>query len=99
MIDRWVATDQLAAGEFYKWSLKPSDYLRRQVRITPIPQFDQLHPTIDLGPQELFVFSSDYPHFEGRPDAVAVYEEQLAADSIDARESFFGESVAALLKL
>lgn len=45
-------------------SLKPSEYVRRQVRVTPYPT----EPTgwiIEQSASEICMFSSDYPHLEG----------------------------------
>lgn len=45
-------------------SLKPSEYVRRQVRVTPYPT----EPTgwiIEQSAPEICMFSSDYPHLEG----------------------------------
>ena len=47
-----------------KLTMRPSDYLRRQVRVTPYPT----EPTgwiIEQAGPDLCMFSSDYPHVEG----------------------------------
>ena len=44
--------------------LRPSDYARRQVRVTPYPTEDVGWIIEQSGP-ELCMFSSDYPHVEG----------------------------------
>jgi len=78
------------AGPAYNLPLAPSEYLRRQVRVTPLVVSQPLHPTIDLVPPEMLCFSSDYPHVEGTADAVAVCERQLANMSKQARTAFYG---------
>lgn len=78
------------AGPAYRLPLAPSEYLRRQVRVTPLVVSQPLHPTIDLVPPELLCFSSDYPHVEGSADAVALCDRQLAALGADARAAFYG---------
>jgi predicted TIM-barrel fold metal-dependent hydrolase len=83
----------------YRWPLKPSEYVRRQVRFTPLVSADPLRPTMDLLPPELLVFSSDFPHQEGRADAVALYDEQIADLAQDRREQFYGSSAAELMDL
>jgi len=83
----------------YKLPLKPSDYIRRQVRFTPLTACDPLQPTMAQLPPELLVFSSDYPHQEGRADAVALCEAQLAGAGDYARRQFFGESIGTLMGL
>ena len=44
--------------------LKPSDYLRRQVRVTPYPT-EPAGWIIEQSSPEICMFSSDYPHVEG----------------------------------
>ena len=81
----------------YKLPLKPSEYMRRQVRLTPLVSSDPLRPTYDLIPEELLVFSSDVPHPEGRDGAVAICEEQLQDLTPERRARFFGGEIAQLL--
>lgn len=78
------------AGPAYKLPLAPSEYLRRQVRVTPLVVSQPLHPTIDLVPAEMLCFSSDYPHVEGTADAVEMCERQLGGMSEQARDAFYG---------
>ncbi len=83
----------------YKLPLKPSEYMRRQVRVSPLTAADPLRPTMDLLPPELLVFSSDFPHVEGRADAVELCDQQMQDIDSSRREQFFGGSIAALLDL
>jgi uncharacterized protein len=90
--------DQLADGEFrpdfagpaYRLPLAPSEYLRRQVKVTPLVVNEPLQPVLDRVPAELLCFSSDYPHVEGTASAVAICERQLAGYAPAVRESFYG---------
>ena len=68
------------AGSAYKLPLAPSEYLKRQVKVTPLVATEPLRPTFDLAP-EMLCFSSDYPHVEGTGNAVSICEHQL--DDID----------------
>jgi predicted TIM-barrel fold metal-dependent hydrolase len=88
----------IGAGD-WKLPLKPSEYIRRQVRFTPLTSCDPLQPTMSQLPPELLVFSSDFPHVEGRADAVQQCEAQLAGASDYARKQFFGDSIGALMGL
>lgn len=45
-------------------SLKPSEYVRRQVRVTPYPT-EPAGWIIEQSAPEICMFSSDYPHLEG----------------------------------
>ena len=81
----------------YTLPLKPTEYMRRQVRVTPLVSSDPLRPTFDVVPEPLLVFSSDVPHPEGRDGAVSICEEQLEGVAPERRERFFGGEVAQLL--
>jgi predicted TIM-barrel fold metal-dependent hydrolase len=69
-------------------SLKASDYIRRQVRFTPFPGEDVGHMIREAG-DELFLFSSDYPHPEGGKDPIRKFDETLEGLSTDATEKFY----------
>lgn len=84
------------AGD-YTLPLKPSEYMRRQVRVTPLVSSDPIRPVFDSVPEELLVFSSDVPHPEGRDGSVAICEAQLEGASAARRERFFSGEVADLL--
>ncbi len=78
----------------YPFPLKPSDYIRRNVRITPLPHEHQSPlPVIDYLP-ECAVFSSDFPHFEGNPEPTTYYREHLAALDQERRAAFLCENIA-----
>jgi predicted TIM-barrel fold metal-dependent hydrolase len=90
--------------EEWRYPLPPSDYVRRQLRVTPLPNASQSPaPLLDqLG--EVAVFSSDYPHPEGSPNP-AVQDVDAATDhyrgvlaSVDEtrRRRFMGDSLADL---
>ena len=64
-----------------------------------VNQQDKLRPTMDRVPEGLIVFSSDFPHVEGHPEAHTIYLKQMEGMSQSAKESFFGRSAAALLKI
>ena len=83
----------------YRLPLKPSEYMRRQVRVTPLTSSDPLRPTFDQVPEELLVFSSDVPHPEGRDRAVSLCEEQLRDVSEARRAHFFADGIAELLQV
>src|SRR4029077_12553626 len=51
-------------------SLKPSEFVRRQVRVTPYPHEDTGW-IIQQSAPEICLFSSDYPHVEGGRNPLA----------------------------
>ena len=78
--------------------MAPSEYARRQVRVTPLPLASQpVRPLFDLVPPEMIVFSTDYPHPEGTTEGMAHYERELVTLDAARRESFFGGSMVGLL--
>jgi predicted TIM-barrel fold metal-dependent hydrolase len=83
----------------YTLPLTPSDYTRRQVRFTPLTSCDPIRAIYDQLPPELLVFSSDFPHVEGRADAVSLCEAELAGIGDAARAQFFGGSIAELMRI
>lgn len=64
--------------ELEKLTIKPSDYIRRQVRFTPWHFEDAGWLIKECGP-ELFLFSSDWPHPEGGRDPITEFGASLAA--------------------
>jgi predicted TIM-barrel fold metal-dependent hydrolase len=69
-------------------SLKPSDYIRRQVKFTPFPGEDVGRMIRDAGP-DLFLFSSDYPHPEGTTDPIGRFERTFEGIDEAAKERFY----------
>jgi predicted TIM-barrel fold metal-dependent hydrolase len=59
-------------------SLRPSEYVRRQVRVTPYPTEDVGWIVRQAGP-EVCLFSSDYPHVEGGRRPIERFEASLDA--------------------
>lgn len=88
----------MAKGD-YRLPLKPSEYMQRQVRVTPLASSDPIRPVFEEVPEELLVFSSDLPHPEGRDDAVALCAAQLDGVSAARRDAFFGGEIGRLLDL
>ncbi len=79
-------------------SLKPSEYIRRQVRFTPFPGEDVASMIAMTGP-ELYLFSSDYPHPEGTKDPIGNFERSFAELDTDehARQRFYEDNYRQLL--
>jgi predicted TIM-barrel fold metal-dependent hydrolase len=79
-------------------TLRPSEYVRRQVRFTPFA-FEDVGWLIEQAGPELFLFSSDYPHPEGSRDPVGKFEASLDAHGIaeEARARFYHDNFADLL--
>jgi predicted TIM-barrel fold metal-dependent hydrolase len=69
-------------------SLKPSELVRRQVRVTPYPHEPAGWVVSNAGP-EVAMFSSDYPHVEGGRNPLRRFEASLAECTEAERRAFF----------
>jgi len=92
--DRVSSVAELFVG---KWSqpLKPSEYLARNVKATPLDGGNDSPITKIMSelPDEMLVFSSDFPHFEGFTDPVGHYSEALSSLEPARRERFMGGTI------
>jgi hypothetical protein len=60
-----------------KYSMKPSEYVRQNVRVTPF-WHENLPQIIDrYGLEEIWVFSTDYPHLEGSRDPIGKFRKHM----------------------
>ncbi len=80
--------------------MKPSDYIRRQVWFTPFPSEDVGQMTALAG-DDLFLFSSDYPHPEGGRDPIAKFDEGFDRAGIAqaARGRFYADNFRNMMGL
>jgi predicted TIM-barrel fold metal-dependent hydrolase len=76
--------------------LKPSEYVHRNVRVTPFVG-ERVGWMIDQAGDDIFMFSSDYPHPEGHRDPISKFEDTMAGVSDDARRRFYRDNLADLL--
>lgn len=79
-----------------KLSLKPSEYVRRQIRATPYPTEDVGWILREAGP-EIPLFSSDFPHVEGGRNPVKRFESTLEGVNERAREAFYRRNFEGLM--
>jgi uncharacterized protein len=77
-------------------SLRPTDYVRRQVRFTPYPTEDVGWIIEQSGP-EVCLFSSDYPHVEGGRRPLERFEASLVATDPEACERFYTQNFLDLM--
>lgn len=101
----WMRNMDSAHQAFYKneerlqkMSMKPSDFVKRQVRVTPYPHEDTgwvIQNTSD----EICLFSSDYPHVEGGRNPIKRFETSMdnAGISDAARTRFYSENFIDLM--
>ena len=84
----------LLLGE-YRLPLQPGEYVRRNVRVTPLPVSHESPLATAEALAEVPIFSSDYPHFEGSGDPVGHYDKELAPLPPEFKDAFFGGNLAA----
>lgn len=72
--------------------LSAGDYLRRNVRVTPLPSQADGMPTLRELP-EMVVFSSDYPHIEGSATPLDDLAGELNALEPGVRKAFLGDTM------
>jgi predicted TIM-barrel fold metal-dependent hydrolase len=69
-------------------SLRPSEYVRRQVRVTPYPT-EPVGWIIAEAGEEVCLFSSDFPHVEGGRNPVKRFEDSMGTLGEDAKDRFY----------
>jgi len=77
-------------------ALRPTEYVRRQVRFTPYPTEDVGWIIEQSGP-ELCMFSSDYPHVEGGRRPIERFEATLTEATDETKHRFYSENFLDLL--
>lgn len=79
-----------------KLSMKPSDFVKRQVRVTPYPHED-VGWIIQNSDPSIPLFSSDYPHVEGGRNPLKRFNDSLAGASPEAINRFYCENFIDLM--
>ena len=69
-------------------SLKPSEYVIRQVRVTPYPT-ESTGWIIEQSSDQICMFSSDYPHLEGGRNPYGRFNRAMASLNESAKDRFF----------
>jgi predicted TIM-barrel fold metal-dependent hydrolase len=79
-----------------KLSLRPSEYVERQVRVTPYPTEDVGWITEQVGP-EICMFSTDFPHVEGGRRPFERFERSLDDADESTRQRFYADNFIDLM--
>jgi predicted TIM-barrel fold metal-dependent hydrolase len=79
-----------------KLSLRPSEYVRRQVRATPYPVEDVGWIAAQAGP-EVCLFSSDYPHVEGGRQPIKRFESSMGELGETEKQRFYYDNFVDLM--
>jgi hypothetical protein len=73
-MDQWAGF-MARVGRTYP--MKPSEYVRRNVRVTPFWHEDVPLIIDRYGMEEIYCFSTDYPHLEGHRDPIGKFRKHL----------------------
>lgn len=77
-------------------TMKPSDYVRRHVMVSPFAGEDVGWIIGQVG-NGMVAFSSDYPHHEGTDDPIKRFEASMTELDADARRAFYNDNGRRLL--
>ncbi|MGI9602971.1 MAG: amidohydrolase family protein [Acidimicrobiales bacterium] len=77
-------------------SLSPTEYVQRQVRVTPYPTEDVGWIIAQSGP-DICMFSTDYPHVEGGRRPYERFEASLGAVDDDTKHRFYAANFIDLM--
>ena len=75
---------------------RPSEYVKRQIRVTPFPT----EPTgwiIENTGDEICMFSSDFPHVEGGRNPLRRFDTEVEALSVETQDKFFRQNFENLM--
>jgi len=99
----WMRSMDSAAHAFIKnedrlkrLSARPSEIVRRQVRVTPYPHEDVGWIVANSG-EEVCLFSSDFPHVEGGRNPLKRFNDSLANTPARAVERFYCDNFIDLM--
>jgi uncharacterized protein len=102
-VPSWMRFMDSAAGAFIKneerlqkLSLKPSEFVQRQVRATPYPHEDVGWIIANAG-EEVCLFSSDYPHVEGGRNPLKRFNDSLSQTNARAKQRFYCDNFVDLM--
>lgn len=79
-----------------KLSMRPSEFVRRQVRVTPYPAEDTGWIIENAG-EEVCMFSSDFPHVEGGRNPLKRFADAMTTISEHAQHRFYCENFIDLM--
>jgi len=83
----WGKADKNLAA----FSRRPSEQITQQLAFTPYV-FEEVGQLIDQSNDEIYLFSTDYPHIEGGRNPIARFEASLGVRSEAVRDRFYAEN-------
>ena len=79
-----------------KLQLRPSEYVKRQIRVTPYPT-EPVGWIIEQVGEEICLFSTDYPHVEGGRNPIKRFEDSMIGQGERARQRFYCDNFVDLM--
>jgi len=87
----WVTHIYGRVDESVRFDRKPSEQLSAQMGFTPFPHED-VAGLIRQSNEDLYLFSSDYPHVEGGRNPIGRFEASLSGQSDQLKDQFYSEN-------
>jgi len=87
VVRSWSKVDQYLA----ELQRIPSDTIREQMAFTPFA-FEDIGMLTDTSYDDIYLFSSDYPHVEGGKDPIGRFEKSLGERTKAVRDNFYAEN-------
>ena len=95
-LDTTVAAFSKNEERLRRLQLRPSEYVRRQIRVTPYPH-EPVGWIIEQAGEEVCLFSSDWPHVEGGRNPLRRFEESTKGLGERAKERFYCDNFVDLM--
>lgn len=77
-------------------TMRPTEFVERQIRVTPYPTEDVGWVTDQIGPN-ILLFNTDYPHVEGGRRPFERFEKSLGDASETVRQRFYADNFVDLM--
>ena len=87
----WVSKIYGRVDESVRFERTPSQQIRDQMGFTPFPHEDVVNLT-EQSNEDIYLFSSDYPHVEGGRDPIGKFTKALENQSPAIQDNFFSEN-------
>jgi predicted TIM-barrel fold metal-dependent hydrolase len=96
MCERMDLHSKLMAKVGIAYAMPPSEFVRRNVRVTPFWHEDVNTMVERYGLREVYVFSTDYPHVEGSRDPIGRFRKTIDRLGPEYEKAFFCDNGALL---
>ena len=87
----WVAKIYGRVDESVRFERPPSQQISEQLAFTPFPH-ENVHHLIQESNEDLYLFSSDYPHVEGGRNPIGKFESHLTNAPESAKQRFYTDN-------